>query len=44
MATLNCRFCGYRLKKEHQGNKCPYCGKSNALIEEENAEEIVIEA
>ncbi len=43
MVTLICKFCGYCLKKDSQIKTCPYCGKKNALVEEETAEEIVIE-
>lgn len=40
---LRCNSCGYAFDSEKMRDKCPYCGKKDALSEVESAEDLVEE-
>ena len=44
MTKYNCKYCGFSMNHKPIEKRCPYCNKPGAMQEEENAEEIVIEA
>jgi rubrerythrin len=44
MEKFNCKFCGYSTEASEKPDKCPYCNKKDAMIREENAEELVSNA
>ncbi len=41
---LYCRFCGFKTGRKPLNGKCPYCNKTDALVEEPVADELVSEA
>ena len=44
MVRYNCRYCGYAVERNSKPKSCPYCSKENAMIEEEDADEILSDA
>ncbi len=44
MAKYKCRFCGFGANWDRNKKICPYCNKKDAMREEENAEELVLDA
>ena len=43
MARYNCKFCGYSTEKSFKPHGCDYCGKKDAMVLEESAEELINE-
>lgn len=41
MPKFNCRFCSYKTEKSVKPEKCPYCSKKGAMVEEESAVDIL---
>jgi len=41
MKRYNCRYCGYSTEKEKKPANCNFCGKKDAMVEEESADQLI---
>jgi rubrerythrin len=39
--NYTCRYCGYSTEKEKMPMACNFCGKQNAMRQEESADELI---